>query len=476
MVLCIAAFFVNRSALPTDIMEARNIVTAREMVSDGNWLVPTMNGVLRLEKPPLPTWIAGAVEKVFPDSLSAQRFPPAVMGLLWTFFLFLTARYLTRREDFAVYSVVVFLTLYNVVLMGRSATWDIYCHAFMMGAIYFLLRGFYDDEREVHPPVWRWFLLSGLMAGLSFESKGPVSFYALLLPFLGAVVCCRRPSMKGKWGPLGAAFLVCLVLGAWWYVYLWVCHPITVQYVVHQESTAWVDHNVRPWYYYWRFFLEGGIWAPFILAALAVPVWRRRLDLSRDYLWVLTWMLFQLILLSLMPEKKMRYLLPMAPTVAMTVAFLLVYWGDKKRHPHWVKGFVWSVAGLFFVAELFLLRPIGKRFGNPVAHSIHAVRSNRQLDAIPFYYNQKEPLRIELVYEAGRKILPLDLTDSDRVLKVLPCVIISRRPLGQELPASLLERLDTVSVGYFDDNKHPKTDRHYSEVFLNYATLLKLKK
>lgn len=61
------------AALPTDIMESRNIITAREMVSDGNWLVPTMNGELRLEKPPLPTWVAGGIEKVFPDSLSAQR-------------------------------------------------------------------------------------------------------------------------------------------------------------------------------------------------------------------------------------------------------------------------------------------------------------------------------------------------------------------------------------------------------------------
>lgn len=71
--LCIAAFFVNNGALQTDIMESRNIVTAREMVSDGNWLVPTMNGELRLEKPPLPTWVAAVVETVVPDNLKAQR-------------------------------------------------------------------------------------------------------------------------------------------------------------------------------------------------------------------------------------------------------------------------------------------------------------------------------------------------------------------------------------------------------------------
>ena len=51
VLLAVTTFFVNNSALPTDIMEARNLVTAREIVADGNWIVPTMNGELRLEKP-----------------------------------------------------------------------------------------------------------------------------------------------------------------------------------------------------------------------------------------------------------------------------------------------------------------------------------------------------------------------------------------------------------------------------------------
>ena len=69
----LVTFFANISVLPTDIMESRNIVTGREMVSDGNWLVPTMNGELRLEKPPLPTWVAGLMEMIAPGSMTAQR-------------------------------------------------------------------------------------------------------------------------------------------------------------------------------------------------------------------------------------------------------------------------------------------------------------------------------------------------------------------------------------------------------------------
>ena len=38
-------------------MEARNFITARDMVTDGNRILTTMNGFPRYEKPPLPTWL-----------------------------------------------------------------------------------------------------------------------------------------------------------------------------------------------------------------------------------------------------------------------------------------------------------------------------------------------------------------------------------------------------------------------------------
>lgn len=49
LVFC-CSFFINNGAIFADIMESRNIITAREMVYDHNWLVPTMNGELRLGK------------------------------------------------------------------------------------------------------------------------------------------------------------------------------------------------------------------------------------------------------------------------------------------------------------------------------------------------------------------------------------------------------------------------------------------
>ena len=55
LVLIMLCFGIDNLAV--SIMEARNFITAREMITDGNWLLTTMNGEARYEKPPLPTWL-----------------------------------------------------------------------------------------------------------------------------------------------------------------------------------------------------------------------------------------------------------------------------------------------------------------------------------------------------------------------------------------------------------------------------------
>jgi 4-amino-4-deoxy-L-arabinose transferase-like glycosyltransferase len=535
-ILCMAAFFIHNSLLPTDIMESRNIVTAREMVSDGNWMVPTMNGELRLEKPPLPTWVAAVIERVAPDNLGAQRIAAGVMGVVWVIFMYLTAQYITRRRDFAFITAIVFLTCYNVVLMGRTATWDIYCHSLMMGAIYFLMRGLYDDRYYEVVHKWRWFILSGIMMGLSFLSKGPVAFYALLFPFLISMLIMQRPYMRGKWLPLVVMIVVCVVISSWWYVCLMAFHPQAFDHVVSKESGSWINHNVRPWYYYWRFFTETGVWTILMLVSLAVPYWKHKVTMRREYIIMVTWTIATLILLSLMPEKKMRYLLPMMAPCSMTVAVILFYFVDRRKLDHTdkvifrINGYVlagitlllpigvhlvaykrnvidfgttifvdimflgiglWmlfstqrlrsksllnGIAALFLVTECFLIGTIGKVLGNTSAHSIRETQKITALNKLPFYYNTQEELRIELVYEAHRKIKPLDLSDEKAVMKALPCALVTRNSAGMELSKSLLQKIDTVKIGVYDDNRHSKHDRHYNRILVNQVTILKQKR
>lgn len=536
LLLCLGAFFINNSALPTDIMETRNIVTAREIVNDGNWLIPTMNGELRLEKPPLPTWVAAIVETINPHDLSTQRSMAGLMAVMWTYFLYLTAFYVSRRRDYARISVVVFITCYNVILMGRSATWDIYCHAFMMGAIYFIMRFLYDDRYYAEPHKWRWAVSAGIMMGLSFMSKGPVSFYALLLPALVGMLFFVRPTMRKKWLPLAVMVLITVALSSWWYIAVWLTDPTAIQSVIHKESGSWVNHNVRPWYYYWRFFAEAGAWGLLLLAGLCVPYWRKKLtSQSRQYTAMVIAFVTCLVLLSLMPEKKMRYLLPLMAYTAYVVAYVAIYFKDchvwpKTAHAIFVAngailalvtlampvlvhfyvykpgiidhgtaividviclciaaGFIYNtrlrhmlnivygVAVLFLIAECFMIKAIGQSLSNPDRYSIHVVAKQDSVKNLSFYHPKDEALRIEMVYQANRKILPLNVSDTVAVKKASPFVLVSQKPAREEIPAAVLAKVDTVKVAQCDDNTHPKKDKHYNKQFLNQITIVKWK-
>lgn len=534
--LCIGAFFLHNAATSVDIMESRNLVTAREMVSDGNWMVPTMNGELRLEKPPLPTWVAAGIEKVLPDNIAAQRCAAGLMGCMWVLFFYLFARRLVDDDNYAFLSTIAFLTCYQIVLMGRTATWDIYCHAFMMGAIYFLARAFYPCESEKPRCAYKWYALAGIFLGLSFMSKGPVSFFALLLPYLAATLFAfQRPKMQNRWGAFSTMLVITLVVSAAWYVWIYLAHPEAAQAVAAKESGSWLNRNVRPWYYYWRYFTETGVWALLCLAFLAVPYWRKHLTWRRTYTFTLTWTLVALVLLSCMPEKKMRYLLPMMVPCALSVGLLLNHFRVNMSRDVWSRRlfltngvlmavltlgaavalpvlsltkdllpiaiaviaallllavgvrmlvatlhhrpvpFAMSLGMLFFVAEALLMGTIAAGLGNPNAHSINETQQVKTLDGLPFYHNAQEELRIELVYAAHRKIRPLNLSDSTAVLHSLPCAIVTRGYAAEELPAEILSRVDTLHVGTYDDNKHAPGTKHYNVLFHNCVTLLRAK-
>ena len=531
-VVCIVAFFVNNAVILPDIMESRNIVTAREMVYDGHWVVTTMNGELRLEKPPLPTWMAAVVEMVSPNDISAQRVVSGLGALLLVFYFCLFAKRILQTD--ILLPVLLLCTCYNVILMGRTATWDIWCHAFMMAGIYYLARGL---QRE--GPAWREFVLMGIFTGLSIMSKGPVSLYALLLPFLISFALLARPSARDKAAPIVMAVVLALLIGGWWYAYIYAFHADDMARVAAKESGSWFNHNTRPWWYYWKFFLETGGWSLLLLTAIVQPLWnnqsvyRQRLT----YLQPLLWMVVMLVLLSLLPEKKSRYLLPMLIPASLTMAALVNGWetclrkGTARKADRvlirlnggllalvvaalpvvayamlyrsgmvgltalvfmavvswgiaaWLvvscvrlrpKRMVYAIAVLFAVAECAVLPSLSGIINNPDRHSIAATREVDALKPLDFYYDASTELRIELVYATGKKIRPLDLTQPDSVLPKLPCAVMTLQRVGEVMPSELLEAMDTVYVDYYDDNSVGKGRKRYRpHLFNHHVTILK---
>lgn len=527
VLVCLATFFVNNQVLVPDIMESRNIITAREMVYDGNWLIPTMNGELRLEKPPLPTWLTAVAEIVSPDNLALQRSMAGFAALLLVLYFWKFSWRILRMDPFV--PTLLLCTCYNVILMGRTASWDIYCHAFMMGGIYHFARAVL-----ARPCAWGQFIAAGVFTGLSILSKGPVSLYALFLPFIISYFTFRRPTMHGKWSGLTLMIVLALSVGGWWYIYVHIACADALNAVVEKESGSWINRNVRPWWYYWKFFLETGVWSLLMLTSIILPLFNRHRRTSRRWLITLGWLLCSLVLLSLLPEKKNRYLLPILIPGSYVMGCMLIWWKNAfmplmtsaKSDRIWfrinsgliaavmlilpIAGWIYGVTPgylpiaiwvsftildlalavwlinatvrlhpmimligvtlLFMTAECLVMPLMRSIVNNPEMKSISGIRQMPELDGLPLYHLDSEDLRIELVYAAHR---PIRAVNADSLATRMPCVVITHDHAGDALPTELWQVADTTYIGRFDDNRRPKSNKRYSGTFIYHATMLK---
>lgn len=326
--VCLAIFFPHLSVVEVNIMEARNFITAREMLEYGNWIHTTMNLEPRYEKPPLPTWMTAISASVFGiKNLFGLRLP----AVLSTVFLIFTFYYLglqvlkDKKQSFI--GALILATSFYIIFSGRNGQWDIFTHAFMLFAIFQLFQAFETDQK-----AWKNWLLAGLFLGFSFMSKGPVSFFALLLPFLISYgIVYKFTGFSKKIKPLVSGLVIFAVVGFTWGIYIYLTDTSSAEYIADKETLAWSNRSVKPFYHYWSFFTQSGAWTYFSFLALLYPFMIKRVENKKYYQFSLFWTLTAVILLSMIPEKKERYLLPVLIPMAMNTSFYMTYLLSKSK-------------------------------------------------------------------------------------------------------------------------------------------------
>ncbi len=266
--------FAQNGLLNLDVMEVRNIVTAREMVSENNWLLPTMNGEIRIAKPPLPTWLTALPIMLTgsDDNLGALRIPAGAAACLMVFFVYFLARTLTSDPLIPFLSAAVTASSEFLIFMSKRASWDIFCHTFMLGAIWLLVCGW---QKEKQSP--RVFIFAGILMGLSFMSKGPVSFYSMLLPFLLSYIhVFGYKQIAQKWRGNILAVVVLFAIAMIWPSYVYLYLPDTSVNVGTTEIQSWVFKQSKPLWYYLSFPVHSGIWTVLHRGALLHPLTQRK--------------------------------------------------------------------------------------------------------------------------------------------------------------------------------------------------------
>lgn len=498
VVISLFTLFVGNRVKPADAMESRNLAIASEMAESGNYLNPTLNGEQISGQPPLPTWGAAVVEKLFPGSISWQRNLAGVMGTLWVVFTFLVAIELGSKQRQSFWIGLIMATCYSLMLMSRSATPDIWCHAMMSIAIFLYVKGIKSNTSGI-----MLFVTAGCFMGLSFLSNGPVSFYTLLIPFLAAYHIVFMPSLSGKWLSAGVMVIMALIVGGWWCLYLNLSAGDTISSILPKATATWADNNSGPWYYYYLFFMESGVWCLYWVASLTYTFiygWYKK-----EKLLVMSalWTVISLVLLSIPKEKDTRYLLPMMMPCAVSVgSWLYVLYLQLKSNFTRIEGItvfkiisalisvimVGTGIALFFkpmgisisfgtvmlslvsiitgglgiyliflkpngrslkfscikirmllfvftvelcCIPLFGMRAIGQLMNNPEAGSIREFREINELNGHNIYYPVTEELSPQILYAAGKRILPIDFDREDAGKIGRPFVLILSKPVEE---------------------------------------------
>ena len=532
LLISLITFVVNNGVLEANIMEARNLSAAREILQKKNWLEPTMNGELRLEKPPLPTWIA-AVTMHFcgENNLALLRLPSALAALLMILFLFKLTESLTDDPLLPFLCASTAATSFYIFFMARDISWDIFCHSFMVGAIWLIHR-----ELRSKPNGWIAVTLAGVLMGLSFLSKGPVSFYALLLPYLIArSVTLGWGEVKGKMGILLVMFAVTFSVSLWWPIIIALAHPGMTARILYHESSAWFTKDIRPFYHYWSFPVQSGIWTVYAAIALFYPYARRRIDRFGNYPFLFVWVVSAVILLSLFPEKKERYLLPVLIPMALLTASWFRYLIEAFREGTFDKTdlilfrfttllmtvvclgipvsliflpfpdgrpgtgllivifiLFWSLAlmlgyallrkeplrvwmglvGMVAAVCISLVPVIHKlAITNLNYHSYTELRNRSDLKDIPFFFNGEIPGKfIEVVWNSGHQIKGWNPAVHPQLPVNGPLLLLSNEPPGKVLPEEVLKNYRIEVIGHFDTNMGKHEEK---KVLSNYATLIR---
>lgn len=233
--ISIVAFFSNLWVRPADLMEARNFITAREMIQNDNYIIPTLNDFLRFEKPPLPTWFTAFVMNISGNVKDEYilRIPVALCGILFIYLLYYFVKITTENKLQSFITAFIGSTTFMIIKIGNENTWDLYTYVFAFGAILFFIKGL-KKEKLID------FFITGIFLFASIMSKGPIGIYGLIFPFLIThIYIYGFSSYKKNIVKILFTLIITIIFSSIWPLIIYLKYPDYFLSVLNKEKNTW---------------------------------------------------------------------------------------------------------------------------------------------------------------------------------------------------------------------------------------------
>src|SRR5256886_13946663 len=337
-----------------DYDQAKQGFTSFQMIKEGGWLYQQTPHAHVATKPPLVAWISGGLFGLTRSWDLAWRLPSFLAAVALALSLFRSARSAYGLTAGLIAEAAFGLNLLSPRLATLVRTdMPLALVIFLIGAlIWKKIRA--QTEWRLRDQVYVFVLLT-----IAMLIKGPI-VYAFLLPGIGVFEWWRRRhAVVAGVGDSGYSHKVQFRQSAWpgwwpWVVSLavflaWVIGGILFQpgffdEVVMREFVGRFGetiHRPQPLYFYLPHLLHK--FAPWSLLMVAIALvelysrkWRLRSalrDMSPETFWLLCWSLGGVIVMSLIPSKRVDRIFPVVPPLCLLLAAQIGRVGAPRRFP-----------------------------------------------------------------------------------------------------------------------------------------------
>jgi 4-amino-4-deoxy-L-arabinose transferase-like glycosyltransferase len=344
-IVSVYLFSASRTTL-WDRDEPRFARASVEMIKSGNYLIPTFNGELWLDKPILTYWFQASAIKIFGQTEFACRFFSAIGTAICCFFVFIIGKRLSNAKE-AFWAIAIVSTTMMMFAIGTLATSDGVTIPFTAGAMLIFTYAITSKPKFYHA------ILIGIALGFGMLAKGPIGL--LPVPAIGAALFLNRKNSSLSKNILFG--IMALIIGGLIFM-LWAIpankaangefFKVFIGRHVIERALRPMEHHGGNFFAYLPYYIPvviGGFfpWILFLPGAFSAML-GKRIGTQESRILLISWIVPVFIIMSLAITKLPHYIIFIWPALALSAAAVICAAEENKLadvDKMWMRRGVW---------------------------------------------------------------------------------------------------------------------------------------